>query len=272
MTVQGVSAQGFSKAPHVNNLDQIIETIKKAHLKGLFKPYEDELNQSKYQLYEEIKKISTDSREKNESSSIEKLIYLLTIAIDPELEEQDKLSLFTEYFISLDKKKREVVVYLISSEKGLILHILKYCSNTILREVCMSILKNRSTNAYEPFFLKWALGITQNNWALIEKQVFLNSLFEILPSGISDDLFFYFFIHMDEKTVENFFKICPQSISERAESLKKEVIAFGEQTLAVSDDFQKCIFCPSYKNNQRKYYLEWVLYFNAAGENCFCDG
>lgn len=240
---------------------QEIAFINNAMRRGLFKPYEEALkipadSWNRETWLSRVKDFSNDPFPKE----IEVLAccYLFALALDPDVRQEDKEQLSLQFVKSLEKKDLKNFYYTLSRFLHPVMstHILRYAPTDIL-EGLFAHISRLDRDSFEDPFVGWIKEVTQNNWALVEKQGFLIKLFDKLPKEKASECLYSLRLNSSEELFHCFTSICPAALDVLVNSLFVLIREYGEKILKEVEDKPAVIRLPFEHKNQRHCFLAW---------------
>lgn len=173
-------------------LDLQLEKIRSVFNRGLFKAYEHDL-----------KKALVESSDENWLHIIDKLvaydldpshkqyqlvIYLFALAIDPEVSDEDKEAQFLKAIQPLNIDELDNLHYWLGrANPSICIKALKYCSDEHWQAAFKKLIEHSGVSvSLENYVYALVDTLFPCSCAPVDKQVFLNRLFKLLPESSKD--------------------------------------------------------------------------------------
>lgn len=238
--------------------DEKMARIYDAFLRGVFTLYEQPLKQhldkywSRTTWLDCIGQFAKGDPEENIKAYLLPC-YLFTIAIDPEIEEEDKKLLFEAALQTLEKKEMQSLSCQLDGLPLISSNIIRYCSHDVLKN---AIKMNLMFPYVEPLIFSWIEEVMRNTWAMVEKQAFLDKLFATMTEEAGNDMFFYLLL---KREGGQFLNLCPEVLANRFKNAQEEIVQFGKALLSGSEKEVHAMEFSFSSKLQQQYFLEWFF-------------
>lgn len=178
-----------------------IGTIESAINRNIFNPFYESLNRNSDSWGDGcwFKRIQKCTRP-NPTGKINKDLlpsFLFSVAVDPDVCDEDKKNLMAEGCHTSDKKSYKNFISILGNSDAVItVNILKYCSNDTWLKTFHYIQKygKYGSSTFEKKIYKWIQEAANSPWPADERQAFIDRIFEIKPKEAGDELLFYYLL------------------------------------------------------------------------------
>ncbi|MCH9621696.1 MAG: hypothetical protein S4CHLAM20_11210 [Chlamydiia bacterium] len=245
---------------------EIVQRIKGAISKKTFTPYEQDLNQpfscaTRSTWLDYINGIASGSIELTRKTEV-KFLYLnlFTVSIDPEITLDDKKDLFSKTLESLSDEKLNYLFnqLLNDSPSAINSNILYFFTDEDWGKINNFINDYSGYKIVETFYKNLVIATLKNPWSNVDKQTFLEKIFNPLSTKLCNDTLYYFMVDSDRDLEKAFLSQCPKKIADEYNRLKREVEEFGQSILSETKAIHTRKRIP-FKKYQRQFFLKWFL-------------
>ncbi len=237
------------------------EKIQTAFQRGVFKPYEKELQKPRESWgdswFKIIERMSRPGSMEKSDQQYLVTTYLFTVSVDPEISEEDRTKLVLDTITPLEKEELKNFYYMLGHSNPVVsISILRYCPDDMWDKTFRKIRKYENIDiSLDKTVSSWIESLIHTPWAINEKQAFLDRLFHLLPAATADEIIYYYLLNNPQSLQQ----VCSAALSDRIKTLHEEVQNIGKQLLTTIEEQDQPERLPRMHKNKTHYFLEWFL-------------